>query len=134
MDVAVTLCKGQQVFAGTVIERPGSCLSGILTMQSCFPAPCPPGSQPCFTCCALLRWCLAAGRQGVRLQVWHHLPLVPPEDAGGERDLHPPRLRQGQAPALHLLVSLGHALAMRVGMLCGGLCVQGLLTSVCKQL
>lgn len=102
-------------------------------MQSCFPAPCPPGSQPCFTCCALLRWCLAAGRQGVRLQVWHYLPLVPPEDAGGERDLHPPRLRQGQAPALHLLVSLGPAHAMRVGMLCGDLCLQALLTSVCNS-
>jgi len=44
------------------------------------------------------------GWSRVRLQVWCHLPLVPPEDPGGACELHTPQVRQGQ-DALLLLVS-----------------------------
>lgn len=50
-----------------------------------------------------------AGRACLRLQVWGHLPLVPPEDAGRACDLQPPRLRWRPPPGCILLVSRASA-------------------------
>ena len=46
-----------------------------------------------------------AGRPRLRQQVRRDVPLVPPEDAGGARDVHAPRLRRRPPPARLLLVS-----------------------------